>query len=211
LGKLLAILSASNLLYHFPPLMAIIGQLAANPQWTTETVLDHPTVLSLMSHGHILALSAHFALSSLAVSAIAALVIISKETLDRSSQLSKTIRKAGLVALISTLLQILVGIWLLASTSAATRNALMGGSLASSLGFVAALTGTLLLLQRLVGIVLGDCDPSTLRGAGWLVLIVILLMTCTLRWSRPDVPKALNDISPVHVHGADDFYIRCQV
>ncbi|WP_146451558.1 hypothetical protein [Bythopirellula polymerisocia] len=203
LGKLLALLSATNLLYHFPPLMAIIGQLAANPQWTAEAVLDRPTLLSLMTQGHVLALSFHFGLSSLAVAAIATLSMITAETADLSPQQSKTIRKAGLVALLSTLLQIPVGIWLLASTSVATRGALMGDSLAATLVFVAALSGTLLLLQRLVSIVLGDYERKTLRGAGWLVLVVILLMTCALRWSRPAVPKALNTISPVNIHGAD--------
>ena len=55
LKKLLAVFAATNLLYHFPPLMAIIGQLAANPHWTAEPVLDRSAVLGLMTRGHVLA------------------------------------------------------------------------------------------------------------------------------------------------------------
>ncbi len=202
-GKLLALSSSTNLLYHFPPLMAIIGQLAVNPHWTSEDVLHRSALLGLMSKGYVLALSCHFGLASLAVAAITTF-LLAKPTRDAELlwQTRTSIRNAAIVALIATFLQIPVGIWLLVSMPVATRTALMGGSLIGSMAFVVALVGTILLLQRLVNIVLGDFDHRTLRGAGWLLLVVIVLMTCTLRWSRSSMPKSMNGNSPKQVLGA---------
>ncbi len=191
LGKLLAILSATNLLYHFPPLMAVIGQLTVNPHWSTEPILTRSAVLGLMSKGHVLALSFHFGLSSIVVAGCATLLLASQVS-EPTALFQRIIRRAGIAALLSTLLQIPVGIWLLASTSSAARNSLMGGSLAGSLAFVAALTGMILLLQRLISIVLGDCNRRTLLETFWLLIVVIILMTGTLRWSR--IPKIRADL-----------------
>lgn len=192
LGKLLALSSSTNLLYHFPPLMAIIGQLAVNPHWTSELVLHRSALLGLMSKGYVLALSCHFGLASLAVAAITTF-LLAKPTRDAELLLPirTSIRKAAMVALIATLWQIPVGIWLLVSMSAATRTALMGGSLVGSIAFVAALTATIMLLQRLLSIVLGDCERRTIRATCWLMLVVIALMTGTLRWSRPALQNAV--------------------
>ncbi|QEG35164.1 hypothetical protein Pr1d_24560 [Bythopirellula goksoeyrii] len=201
LSKLLAVMSATNLLYHFPPLMAIVGQLASNPHWAKEPVLDRSVLLNLMAQWHVLALSCHFVLASVTVAAMATLWLASQanSAAEMNAKMQKSIRHAGLVALLTTLLQIPVGVWLLASTPAATRTALMGGSLVTSLIFVVAMTGTLILLQRLASIVLGDFGESTLRGACWLVLVIIFLMAATLRWSRPDKSKSIKAKSPAAV------------
>ena len=45
----LAVLGSTNLLYHFPPLMSAIAELAARPELVPAEVVTRPLVLQLMS------------------------------------------------------------------------------------------------------------------------------------------------------------------
>ena len=185
----LAFASASNLLYHFPPLMAVIGQLAANAQWTAEPIVDRPILLKFMANGEVLALSFHFGMSSLAVAALVVLDIISRKSVEEISHESQSIaRGAATVALSASLLQVPIGIWLLTSLPATSRTALMGNNIWASLAFMAALVATIKLLQLLVMVVLGETDKKNLRQVVSLACAVVLLMTMSLRLSRPTAP-----------------------
>ena len=61
---ILAVLSSSNLLYHFPPLMAVFGELVADPAWAPGGLIDHAAMLRLWARPEILALWAHFTLAA---------------------------------------------------------------------------------------------------------------------------------------------------
>jgi hypothetical protein len=186
---LLAFASATNLLYHFPPLMAVIGQLTANARWTAEPIIDRPIVLKLMADGEVLALSIHFGMSSLAVAALVVLDLLSHEAVGEDIQEMRSMaRGAAVIALSASLLQVPIGIWLLTSLPATSRTALMGNNIWASLAFVAALVTTIKLLQQLVIIVLGETDKKNLRKVLPLVSGVVLLMTMSLRLSRPIAP-----------------------
>ncbi len=181
----LAFVSATNLLYHFPPLMAVIGQLAANAQWTSEPLIDRPTLLTLMARGEVLALTFHFGMSSLAVAALVVLDMLSREAVQEATQARRSMaRSAAVIALSASLLQVPIGVWLLTSLPATSRTALMGNNIWASLAFIAALVTTIKLLQQLVMIALGETDSKNLRQVMSLVFGVVLLMTMSLRLSR---------------------------
>jgi hypothetical protein len=87
-------------------------------------------------------------------------------------------------ALIPTLLQIPVGVWLVVVSDDATRSSILGGSLPASVLFLGGLLASLVLLQTLVNLALGDQTPAATRRAAWLLVAIVLLMTGTLRVSR---------------------------
>ena len=194
LGKwwlaLLAGATATNLLYHFPPMMAVMGQLAVNARWANEAVIDRPSLLKLMSRGEVLALSFHFALSSLAVAGIAVLHLFAHQQSQRgeSTVSQSPARTAAAIALGATLAQIPMGVWLLTSLPATSRVSIMGANLWSLLAFSAGLAASIGLLQGLVAIVLGETDRKNLQRVGSLLCGVVLLMTLTLRLSRSAAP-----------------------
>jgi hypothetical protein len=181
---LLAFATTTNLLYHFPPLMAVIGELASNPHWTDIEIINRPDVLKLMRHGEVLALTFHFAMSSFAVSSIALLKLLSLRTTEIGPEETRIARGASWLALVATLLQVPIGIWLLTSLDDPARSALMGNSLLASVAFTAALVLSIKLLQCLFAIALGQVNRENLARVFLLVCGVVLLMTISLRLSR---------------------------
>jgi len=184
LAAAVALASATNLLYHFPPLMAVIGELAADPRWASAEVLDRPALLQLWRRPEILSLWIHFVLASLAVAPIAALwqrARRDKELDDPNAE--PIVRRLGAWALGATLLQLPVGLWLLAAADDSVRESMMGRDAAASLFFAGGLVAAMGLVQALVGIALGE-GPRGVQRAGWLLVLVTVLMSATLRTSR---------------------------
>jgi hypothetical protein len=197
----IALLGASNLLYHFPPLMAVIGELTANPRWATNELIDRAALLRLWARSEILSLWAHFTLASVAVASIAALRPWSRrDASDAHSTDPSVVRRLAVWALAATVLQIPVGLWLLISTADAARESMMGANLLASLCFAGGVMAALWLLQTLVMLTLGE-DDGAVRRAGYLLVVVTVLMSATLRTSRtaaqPEVPRNNADATNV--------------
>lgn len=183
---LLALVSAANLLYHFPPMMAVIGHLAVNPHWTDESTIDRPALLKLVTDGEVLALSAHFILSSLAVAGVCAMYLIGRHYGETASESGPTTRRASMISFAATVLQVPVGIWLMMSLSGLARRELMGGGVAA-LAFLASILGAIVLMQRLLLAAIGPIGRGEIRCIVVLLCGVVLLMTVSLRMSRPTV------------------------
>jgi hypothetical protein len=189
LAAVIALLSATNLLYHFPPLMAVIGELAADPRWAADEQINRAALLRLWARPEILALWAHFVLASLAVAPIAALWPPRHDAQTASIQSQQVVRRLGAWALAATVLQIPVGLWLLATSDAAARDSMLGENLFASACFSGGVLAALWLLQTLTAIVLGD-EGNAVRRAGLLLVVVTTLMSSTLRASRtPSIEK----------------------
>jgi hypothetical protein len=187
----LALVSASNLLYHFPPLMAVIGKLAADPRWATEASISHAALLRLVRRPDVLALWLHFILASIAAAAIVALWPSRSESSTALTEPSERIlRQLAAAALVATLAQLPVGVWLLTSAETAERNAMLGQGVATSTLFLGSLVAAFVLLHALARATLGDVDPTTRRRSAWLLLAVVVLMSATLTASRR-APSAL--------------------
>jgi hypothetical protein len=184
-----AIATASNLLYHFPPLMGIIGKLSADPRWASEKVITHSVLRRLAARPEVLALSAHFAVASIAAAAVLALW---PNKLDAATPAGKferiPLRRLAIAALVATVLQIPIGLWMLVTASPATRDELMGGGFAASACFLAGVVAAIALLQTLAAIALGEDTPRMRRRAAWLLAMVVALMSATLTLSRTASP-----------------------
>lgn len=182
---LLASVTASNLLYHFPPLMAVIGNLASDPRWAPAELIDRPSLLKLWMRPEVLALWLHFVLASLAVAAIAALWPSRRDSgAQTPAGVEAVYRRLAGAALAATALQAPVGIWVLVTTSPRARDALMGQQVAASALLVAGIVAALGLFQSIAHVALGDASPALRRRAAWFAIGVALLMAGALVVSR---------------------------
>jgi hypothetical protein len=182
----LAIVTAMNLLYHFPPLMTVVGELAADPSWAREEVIDRDALLKLWLRPEVLALWTHFGLASLAVACVAAMWPPKKPKGEMTgSPTDSSTRRLAAIALAATGLQIPVGLWLLSTTGAREREAILGSDPIASLCFAAGVLGALWLLQTLLAVALGEGREAITR-ASLLLVAVTVLMTATLRNSRAE-------------------------
>ncbi|MEM9659214.1 MAG: hypothetical protein AAF961_12725 [Planctomycetota bacterium] len=183
----IASVTSSNLLYHFPPLMAVFGETAANRTWAVEPLIDRPTLLTLMRRGEVLSLWAHFSLASVATAAILAMGIAARCVDDAASegdQLKRLQTWLARWAFWPTLCQVPVGAWIVVAIGAPSRDALMGGDVVASASLLGGVVAALLLTQGLAYAALGELAEVGYRRLVWLLVIVVLLMTLTLRSSR---------------------------
>jgi hypothetical protein len=201
----LALLAATNLLYHFPSLMAVIGKLATNPSWTDTPVIDRSELRSLMSRGEVTSLWVHFALASLAVAGVMALALVTRrgDSMWEDESARRAARVTAGIAMVATILQLPVGLWVLSTMPNVARGALMGASPLASLIFLAALVLSLMLAGRLVAIAWGNARHVEARRAGWLLVGVVLLMTASMRCSRADMQANALDATHNLVTGRD--------
>lgn len=188
---LLAIATVTNLLYHFPPLMAVLGELAADPNWADEAVLHRPELRRLWLRPEVASLWAHFVLASIAVGFTAALaacnrvVVDAGEEGDRSEQTDAAVARtlAG-TALAATVLQIPVGIWLLLASDEAAQQSMMGENWLATIGLAGGVWVALGVMQSLATIAWSGGDRPQLHRACFLLVLTVLLMSMTLRVSR---------------------------
>lgn len=179
---LVALISATNLLYHFPPLFSLIGA-ASSGQLAIEGKVDSATFVRLIARGEVMALTAHFALASFALSGIAL------AWLDRRAESSETshlplVATGARFALIATVAQIPVGLWLVLSLPAREQRRIMGGDGPAALVFVLAMVGTFLLLHQLAGLAFGAATRKKVWQVTASVLAVVGLMTFVLERGR---------------------------
>ena len=168
-----ALLAATNLLYHFPPLMVGIRQLAARPELVLDPVVDRGSFRPLILRPEILSQSIHFVLASVAVTGVLLMWIAGRND-------SHVVRSGARLALLATMAQIVVGGWVLLTLPIGIRNDLTGDQwLATSL-FLLALAASLALLHALAMASLGETDTKMVRRCGALLMTVIFLMTCVL-------------------------------
>jgi len=188
---LLAVISATNLLYHFPSLMAVVGRLANEPRWADEPLITRRVLVHLSLRPEILSLWIHFVVASIAVTAIAAISLVSRPdsgvgggepTAD--SARARLSRGLAAIALVASALQLPVGGWLLAASEVRMRDALLGGDLPATGCFVAGVLATIALLQTLAALAMGDATSSMRRRTLWLTLAVVVLMAATLSLGR---------------------------
>jgi len=182
----LAMLSVTNLSYHFPPWMLVISNLASDPGWAAGELFDRAQLLPLMLREEVLALSVHVVMSSIAVAACGVLWLVARkdaETIESPGG-RQIARGAAICALVVSVLQIPIGVWVLLSLPAGGRNALLGDSLLASLLFIASLLLVFRLLQRLFSVAMGEFDRKQVQHVVWLLIAVVVMMTASMRLSR---------------------------
>jgi hypothetical protein len=206
--SLLAVLASTNLLYHFPPLFVVAAMLASG-EAASLGVIDDSTFPRLIWRGEVFALTVHFWLASLAVAGVLLATFALTGKPDETAVEEHYDRPAawgGRIALVSTLLQIPVGLWLMMALPLPRQNQLLGGDLAGTSLLAGGVLLALVLLHHLAGLAMGDARRGTIFRTAALLLAVIVLMTAALRWSRPEgadsverfgeLPVGMNEVTP---------------
>lgn len=183
----LAVLSGSNLLYHFPPLMTVLSRVSRDPNWAGAEVLDRAALLPLMKRPEVLALTAHFTLASIAVAAVTVLWLRGRANGSdaRSPAERRITRGSAWWAFAATVGQVPVGLWMILALPKAEMSSMMGESMVASLGLIGGLLLTFVFLQRLLTIAIGEVTPQDLRSTVWVLVLLVLVMTITLKGTRP--------------------------
>jgi hypothetical protein len=182
---LLAVLAATNMLYHFPPLWTMVTTLAQHPQMA-ELHIDPVQYRRLLVDPEIASRVVHSWLAAVAVAGTAVVWLAAgRATVSGREDPQRRIAACGAwIALIPTGIQFLVGMWVLVELPAEARHAVLGGDAASTTLLLTSLTFTLVLLHILVGVAGGDVNRRSAQRAAVVLALVVLLMSGTLRRIR---------------------------
>lgn len=186
---LLVFLTSTNLLYHFPPLMAVLGELAADPNWAADEVINRRALLRLWTRPEVLSLWLHFGLASVAVGCVAAIAYwrwkVALASTDEEAAVDALIsRRLAAWAFGATVLQIPVGIWLLLASDEAARQSMMGDDWIATASLAAGVWVALGVMQSLAVMAWGDVERRQLGRACVLLVVTVVLMSATLKTSR---------------------------
>lgn len=203
LGRsVLAAATATNLMYHFPPLFVVAATLSAG-EGATLGPIDNGAFRRLIWQGEVFALTIHFWLASFAVAAVLLAAYAAWSAGDVDSPDQEAARLAawgGRLALFTTLLQIPVGLWLTMELPLLRQNRVMGADLGATTLLAAGVLAALALMHVLASISLGDARRRTVFRAVLLMLAVIVLMTAALRQSRPPEASLGNENGPQGIY-----------
>ena len=187
---LMAVLAATNLLYHFPILFSVAERLADAGQISGPRITG-AEFRRLMIAGETPALAVHVVLASIAVAGVMLLGLALRE-LRRGDDGSAT-RIAvwgGRIALVPSLLQLPVGLWTLAALPAAAQSRIMGADAIGTVLFVLSLLAVFWLVSDLVKIALHEVTRPLLIRVMAAMLVTVLLMTAMQRQTRVSVGQA---------------------
>lgn len=183
-ARLLALAASTNMLYHFPPLFAVLVGLRDEP---AGPVLSNAELKALRLDPLVLALLVHHVLAAFAVSGAGLMLLATKRPVRGAEGFpgpDPLSRIGAWTALVATLLQWIVGMVVLAQLSPAGRGALLGGDLLATALFGLALFTTLGLLHLLAAAAFGPPEPRAAWRAAAMLALVILLMVGTLQRTR---------------------------
>jgi hypothetical protein len=198
LRGLVAILASTNLLYHFPILFSVAARLHDSGQIAGEAIRG-AGFRQLMLQSETPAMAVHVTLASVAVAAtmLLGLSLRWRRTGDEAGAY-KVALSGGRWALAASLLQLPVGLWVLATLPTAVQSRLMSGSAVGLLLFMGSIAAALWLMRELVNVALGDGTRPALIKSMALMLVTVTLMTLMQQHARgasvPPVRVQNNDV-----------------
>jgi hypothetical protein len=205
---ILALAAATNLLYHFPPLFAVMVWVSHEP----GLAADYVTVdefRQLVFTGKVMSLTGHFWLASFAVAAIfvAHRAVRARSQSESPRILSSVARFSIRVALATSGLQVLVGTWVLVQIGPVPQHRLLGGNWLSTLLLALAVVSVFVLLRQLAELSFVEPELQTTRRALLWMVVVVVLMTAAIREAertiRPDPEVSLSQNSRWSSNGGE--------
>lgn len=209
LHRTLAVLAASNLLYHFPPLFGVMTYVAENAN-QFENSISVSVFRGLAYSQNVFPMTVHFCLAAFSVSGIFVMARAKalKSTSEADEESCRSIyRGSARVALAATAFQVIVGTWVLLSTDPWQQHQLLGGNLFAT---TALLTSVLLTfgLGHLLGTAsFGIPDAPTVRRLISIVVLIVFLMTLAQRSSRQP-PEGASNIGPTEMSDREALAAR---
>ncbi len=201
----LLLLAGTNLLYHFPFLFVILTDLAGQNLNDREPLASSEFRHAMMQ-GEILARTVHFWLASLAVTGVFVIGDALYGSRHRSEECTRRVATwGGRIAIVPTLLQFPVGIWLLSELPQGVMRRFMGGQLLATLLLALGVAGVLWLLHQLAAVATGSTSRATLWRSVVSMLIVYFLMVGTARHVRRSSGLAERSLRPPTANMAPQF------
>jgi len=181
---MVALLAASNLLYHFPVLFSVAGRLAAAGEVGGGSI-GGAEFRHLMIVEETPALAVHVVLASVAMAGMT-LLGLALRWLKRGDAegAGKVARWGATWALLPSVAQLPVGLWTLMALPAAAQSHVMGESLLATVLFLASLAAALWLINDLVHVAMGELTRGLLIRAMTAMLITVVLMTAMQQQTR---------------------------
>lgn len=180
-SRFLAILSATNLLYHFPTLFTILG-LIARGEVEVEPPIDSGQFRTLLIHGEVIWFTLHFWFASFAVSGLVTGMLCLRRLSEDKREPTSGI--AFTIALVATLLQIPVGFVLTTTLNSTQQSRLMGGNTLCTALFAISVGLAFWLMHHLAGLAFFDRSWRKANMALMTLGGTIVLMTATMLLSR---------------------------
>ncbi|MCA9189030.1 MAG: hypothetical protein R3E01_28055 [Pirellulaceae bacterium] len=174
---LLAVMAATNLLYHFPPLMAMISRYSRAAEAIPE--LSREQFRELLFSPLLVAKTAHFAFASLAVASIWLLVVL----WGRPAEVSKStnaLDRTPWFAVVAIVGQLLTGIWLVTLLPPGQQRQMMGGNAVGTAALVGGIVMSITLLNQLSNLAFGDAGRRSVAIAASMLVVTIVLMSCVI-------------------------------
>lgn len=180
---LLTIIAATNLLYHFPPLLTVMAAELAAVASVTEgatnvTAITSPEFRALIAQPLVIAKSLHFGFAAIAVSG-AWLMLFHSSVQNGESSRDRPARRGAMIAVAAMAMQMLIGMWLVTQVPAAEQSALMGGDPIAAGLLLASIVFSLGAMNQLGTIAMDSRDestPSQIRSAAIGVLVIATVM-----------------------------------
>ncbi len=170
-----ALLAATDLIYHFPPLFAALAVLQGRAT-PPAAELSYREFLTLLLAPETVARLLHFLLASVAVTG--SLIVLHALRSARSSPLSDRWLVLGArLALAPSLLQMIAGVYLLLNLPHDQQERLMGGNALVTGLFAVSGIAALALLHSLGGLAMGDASRREAVRSLWLMGLVVVAMT----------------------------------
>lgn len=196
LHGLWAAVASTNLLYHFPPLMIVLGELSMRPQFVAETSITREAFRPLLLRPEIVSQVLHFALASATIAGLALMLVAADprrlasaggmydEDLHSVQDARHLIRIGAWTALIASLAQFVIGPWVLIEMPVDARNGLMGDQWLATALFLVAIVVAFAAIHALAAVAFGEVTPKNIRRGVVLVLGVVVLMAGVLQSVR---------------------------
>jgi hypothetical protein len=193
----IAILASTNLLYHFPMLFSVAAQLQEAGE-TTGAAIGGRQFRALV-HTDTILLTIHVTLASIAVAGVV-LAGLASRLLRRGDPGSAAVvgRWSGRWALIPSLAQLPVGLFMLTVLPPQQQALLLGNSTAGILLFACAIGASLWLLNDLAQLGMGEVNRPLLIRAMTAMLLTVSLMTAMQQQTRlrsPQSAAAANEVT----------------
>lgn len=185
--RLLAVFCATNLLYHFPPLFVVVSEVSTRPELRDE-IITPALIRSQLLDGETLSRTVHHWLAAVSAGGllVAWFAVRAKDsTAHTVGEAQKRIAAAaGRAALVATLMQLPVGVWVLVQLRPLARDSLLGEDIWGTLLFAGSLFTALGMLHQLATIAMGHTTKPRVNRAAITLLAITVLMSATLHRSR---------------------------
>ena len=177
LRTLLPLLSGTNLMYHFPFLFVIISDVAGG------FVSKESTFRQLIVDSSVAARVVHFAMAAFALTGttMIAWTLVQKRPPLGAEDRSRVAIWGARLALVPTLFQIPIGVWVLSQLPTVPQQRLLGGDAVGSGLLLISVLVAVGLMHQLSAVALGDTGRRALVKVVVTMLVVVLLMTGVLQ------------------------------